>query len=107
MNVSKVKRNSMVLTKKMHLNGNMNKHDKKIVKTNLKPVPVPQTNKPNQKNNNNLYLKSEFNIQTINNETSESVTYIKSLPSHIVKKQYFITPTKLENNTNSSDVKTE
>ena len=107
MNVSKVKRNSMVLTKKMHLNDNMNKHDKKIVKTNLKPVPVPQTNKQNQKNNNNLYLKSEFNIQTINNETSESVTYIKSLPSHIVKKQYFITPTKLENNKNSSDVKTE
>ena len=107
MNVSKVKRNSMVLTRKIHLRDNININDKKITKNNLNPVQALHSNNQNQKDNNNLNLKSEFNIQTINNEISDSVTYIKSLPSHIIKKQFFITPTKFEPKKITSEVKTE
>ena len=107
MNVSKVKRNSMVLTRKIHLRDNININDKKKAKNNLNPVQALHSNNQNQKDNNNLNLKSEFNIQTINNEISDSVTYIKSLPSHIIKKQFFITPTKFEPKKITSEVKTE
>ena len=101
----------MITTRKLRLNDYANKHDKKIVKNNIARVQVPQTNKPNQAINNNLYLKSEFNIpNNKNNDSYSSLTYIKSLPSHIVKKQYFITPTKVENkknNENQVEIKTE
>ena len=100
MNVSKVKRNSMITTRKIRLNDYANKHDKNIVKNNLIRIQVPQNNKQNLINNNNLYLKSEFNIQKIKKDQSGSLTYIKSLPSHIVKKQYYITPSKVESNKN-------
>ena len=111
MNVCKIKRNSVITTRKLRLNDYANKHDKKIVKNNIATIQVPQTNKPNQAINNNLYLKSEFNIpKNKNNDVHSSLTYIKSLPSHIVKKQYFITPTKLENKKNNEiqvEIKTE
>ena len=111
MNVCKIKRNSMITIRKLRLNDYANRHDKKIVKNNIARVQVSQNNKPNQKIINNLYLKSEFNIpKTKNNEVYSSLTYIKSVPSHIVKKQYFITPTKLENkknNINQVEIKTE
>ena len=110
MNVCKIKRNSVITTRKLRLNDYANKHDKKIVKNNIARIQVPQTNKVNQKNNNNLYLKSEFNIQKNNNDPYNSLTYIKSVPSHIVKKQFFITPTKVESNKNThnpAEVKTE
>ena len=81
-----------------------------MVKNNLIRIQLPQNNKLNTKFNNNLYLKSEFNIQKINNDQSGQLTYIKSLPTHIVKKQYYITPTKLEssnNNKNPPETKTK
>ena len=109
MNVSKVKRNSLAQPRKLRLNDYAAKHDRNIVKNSLPRIQVPQTNKINGENNNNIYLKSEFNIQK--NNQSGSLTYIKSLPSHIVKKQFYITPSKIDSNKNinkfSADVKTE
>ena len=110
MNVCKIKRNSVITTRKIRLNDYANKHDKKIVKNNITRVKDPDSSKVNQKSNNNLYLKSEYNIQKANNEPYSSLAYIKSLPSHIVKKQFFITPTKVEVNKsaiNQAEVKTE
>ena len=110
MNVCKIKRNSVITTRKIRLNDYANKHDKKIVKNNITRVKEPDSSKVNQKSNNNLYLKSEYNIQKANNEPYSSLAYIKSLPSHIVKKQFFITPTKVEVNKsaiNQAEVKTE
>ena len=103
MNVCKVKRNSMVTTRKIRLNDFPNKPEKHMVKNNLIRIQLPQNNKLNARFNNNLYLKSEFNIQKINNDQSGQLTYIKSLPTHIVKKQYYITPTKLENSNNNKN----
>ena len=98
MNVCKVKRNSVVTTRKLRLNDLSNKPEKHIIKNNLIRIKLPQSNKPNTKYNNNLYINSEFNIQRINNDQPGQLTYIKSLPSHIVKKQFYITtPIKLEN----------
>ena len=98
MNVCKVKRNSVVTTRKLRLNDLSNKPEKHIIKNNLIRIKLPQSNKPNTKYNNNLYINSEFNIQRINNDQPGKLTYIKSLPSHIVKKQFYITtPIKLEN----------
>ena len=109
MNVSKVNRNSVAMTRKIRLNDYANKHDKNIVKNNLTRIQIPQNNQINQNISNNLYQKSNFNIQ--NNNQSGSLTFIKSLPSHIIKKQFYITPSKLESNNNlnkiTPDLKTD
>ena len=110
MKVCKVKRNSMITIRKLRLNDYANKHDKNIVKNNITRIQIPQNNKPKSNINNNLYLKSEFNIQKNKIDDSGSLAYIKSLPSHINKKQFYITPSKLknkDNNNNPPDVKTE
>ena len=111
MNVCKVKRNSVATTRKLRLNDLSNKPEKHIIKNNLIRIKLPQSNKPNSKFNNNLYINSEFNIQKVNNDEPGQLTYIKSLPSHIVKKQFYITtPIKLENskkNNNPQEPKTE
>ena len=104
MNVCKVKRNSVVITRKLRLSDLSNKPEKHIIKNNLIRIKLPQSNKPNSKINNNLYLNSEFNIQKVNNDEAGQLTYIKSLPSHIVKKQFYITtPIKLENSKNNNN----
>ena len=97
MNVCKVKRNSLGETNKYQLKEYANRHNKNIIKNNFTRIKLLQNSKLNSKINNNLYIKSEFNIQKNNNDQSSSLT-LKSLPSHIVKKQYFITPIKKENN---------
>lgn len=103
MNVSKLKRNSMIISKKYQLNDHLNKVEKKITKNNLNKIQLPQNIKIENKPNNNLSLKSEFNIQKRNsNDQNNPLTYIKSVPSHIVKKQYYITP-KIENNKKESE----
>ena len=98
MNVSKVKRNSMAMPRKVRLNDYATKHDRNMVKNNLSRIQIPQTDQFHDNNNENIYLKSEFNIQK--NNQSGSLTYIKSLPSHIVKKQFYITPSKIDSNKN-------
>ena len=109
MNVSKVNRNSAAINRKMRLNDYANKYDKSIVKNNLTRIQIPQNNQVNQNINNNLYQKSNLNI--IKNNKLGSLTFIKSLPSHIIKKQFYITPSKLESNNNlnkiTPDLKTE
>ena len=103
MNVSKLKRNSMIISKKYQLNDHSNKVEKKITKNNLNKIQLPQNIKIENKPNNNLSLKSEFNIQKRNsNDQNNPLTYIKSVPSHIVKKQYYITP-KIDNNKKTSE----
>ena len=52
-------------------------------------------------------IKSQFNLQKTNSDPFSSLTYIKSLPSHIVKKQYFITPSKIDKNLITSTVTPE
>ena len=102
MKVRKSKRNSMITMRKLQIKDYANNNDKKIIKINLSRVKIPN-NKPNLKVNNNLYIKSEFNLHKNDNKQSDSLTYIKSLPSHIVKKQFYITPTKLDNNKNDNN----
>ena len=97
MNVCKVKRNSMGEANKYQPKEYSNRYDKNIIKNNFTRLKLLKNNKINSKINNHLYIKSEFNIQKNSNEQSSSLT-LKSLPSHIVKKQYFITPIKKENN---------
>ena len=95
MNVCKVKRNSMTEIRKMQISNYSNKHDKNVVKNNLNKVQLLQNNNNlNSKKNNNLYIKSEFNLQKTNSDPFSSLTYIKSLPSHIVKKKIFYNPNK-------------
>ena len=110
MNVCKVKKNSMIIPRKMRLNDYANKHDKNMAKHNVNRL-SQQNNKVDNKPNSNIYLKSEFNIQKNNYDTLGSLTYIKSVPSHIVKKQFYITPSKLEANKNrikiTPEIKTE
>ena len=110
MNVSKVKRNSMTEIRKMQLTNYSKKHDKNVVNNNLNKVQLQQNNNNNlnYKKNNNLFIKSEFNLQKTTSDPFSSLTYIKSLPSHIVKKQYYISPSKLENNNKvNPETKTE
>ena len=110
MKVCKVKRNSMITIRKLRLNDYANRHDKNIVKNNISRIQIQQNNNQKPNINNNLYLKSEFNIQKNKNPQADSLTYIKSLPSQIKKKQFYITPSKLKNlnNINSPQlVKTE
>ena len=111
MNVRKVKRNSVVTTRKLRLNDLSNKQERHVINNNLIQIKLPKNNKAKSKFNNNLYLKSEFNLQKLNNDQPSQLTYIKSLPSHIVKKQFYITtPIKSENsknNNNKPEIKTE
>ena len=74
MNVCKVKRNSVVTTRKLRLSDLSNKPEKHIIKNNLIRIKLPQSNKPNSKINNNLYLNSEFNIQKVNNDEAGQLT---------------------------------
>ena len=98
--VSKMKKNSMVIPKKIRLIDYANKHEKNIQKNNLHRIQPSHNNKPEIKPKNNLYLNSEFNIQKESNEI-EPITYIKSVPSKVVKKHYYITPTKPNNKNNA------
>ena len=98
--VSKMKKNSMLIPKKIRLIDYANKHEKNIQKNNLHRIQPSHNNKPEIKPKNNLYLNSEFNIQKESNEI-EPITYIKSVPSKVVKKHYYITPTKPNNKNNA------
>ena len=99
--VSKMKKNSMVIPRKLRLNDYANKHDKNLQKNNLHRIQPSQNNKPEIKPNNNLHLNSEFNTQKDSNDIGP-LTYIKSVPSKVVKKQFYITPTKVNNKKNAN-----
>ena len=99
--VSKMKKNSMVIPRKLKLIDNANKHDKNIQKNNLHRIQPSQNNKPDIKPNNQLHLISEFNIQKESNDIGP-ITYIKSVPSKVVKKHFYITPTKVNNKKNAN-----
>ena len=99
--VSKMKKNSMVIPRKLKLNDYANKYDKNLQKNNLHRIQPSQNNKPDIKPNNNLHINSEFNIQKENNDIGP-ITYIKSVPSKVVKKHFYITPTKVNNKKNSN-----
>ena len=99
--VSKMKKNSMVIPRKLRLNDYANKHDKNLQKNNLHRIQPSQNNKPEIKPNNNLHLNSEFNTQKDSNDIGP-LTYIKSVPSKVVKKHFYITPTKGNNKNNAN-----
>ena len=95
MNVCKVKKNSMMIPRKLIINNYQNINDNNIEESNLYPLQFNKNDKID-KSSNKLYLKSNYKIKKNNNYSPDSLEYIKSVPTHIVKKQFYITPSKIE-----------
>ena len=77
MNIQQQKINSIKFPKNLN-----------IIEYKLKHISMQNTNiknKSNPKKNNNLYIKSEYNIQKNPNEYPDLLTYMPSLPSQISK----------------------
>ena len=101
MKVHKAKRNSLKRSSKPITN----QPNKQNEKTNFKTISKHTDIEPKNKTQINSKIDSNINnsIKKLQKSKDEnSLTYIKSLPSHIAKKQFFITPSKNENQTQDS-----
>ena len=99
MKLCKVKKNNVIIVPcKSHINEKNKYSDKLKSPNNLKPIEI--ISNKTQKNKTLLNSKEKNNKQNsvkkplIKEENSSS--FIKSLPSHIAKKNFYITPTKNE-----------
>ena len=98
MKVNKLKQNSIKFPSKLNVVEYTTKNDL----TNKKIFP---NNKNIQKKSNNIYIKSEFNIQKKPNEFHNYLTYMKSFPLHKEKQNKNMLIKKKNINISSPEIK--